>query len=133
MTIRSRPAARLACAVFALAFALGGCFPMKPEPRPSEPPKPSLAPMSDEEAMAQVVEPTKEIVRAAGLQGITGGFSFESCNDQGEPPYRGVAEMGFSLPKDMEPKKYFAADREDDGWIAAGPTGRRRERCRSGR
>lgn len=100
---------------------------MKPEPRQSEPPKPSLAPMSDEEAMAQVVDPAKEIVRAAALQGVTGGFAFESCNDQGEPPYSGVAEVGFSLPKDMEPKKYFAQIAKTmvgRGWTDGPPPGK---------
>ncbi len=99
---------------------------MKPESRPPDPPKPSLAPMSDDEAMAQVVEPTKEIARVAGLQGITGGFSFESCNDQGEPPYRGVTQMNFSLPKDMEPEKYLqriAKTMVAAGWTDGPPPG----------
>jgi hypothetical protein len=30
--------------------------------------------------MAQVVEPARQIVRAAGLRDVTGGFAFESCN-----------------------------------------------------
>ncbi len=104
---------------------------MKSESRPSEPPEPSepsLAPMSDDEARAQVVEPTKEIARQAGLQGITGGFSFESCNDQGEPPYRGVTQMNFSLPKDMEPTKYLeqiATTMVASGWTDGPPPGLR--------
>jgi hypothetical protein len=127
MTIRSKPAARLACVMIALAVALGGCFPMNSEERPSEPPQPSLAPMSDEQAKAQVVDPAKEIARAAQLRDITGGFSFEACNDQGEPPFRGLVEMGFALPQDMEPKTYFrqiAKTMVGQGWSDGPPPGK---------
>ncbi|MGH3675303.1 MAG: hypothetical protein ACRDU5_06110 [Mycobacterium sp.] len=128
MTIRSKPAARLVCAMFALTLALGGCFPMKPEERPSEPPKPAVTPLSDEQAKAQVVNPANEIARAAQLQGITGGFSFEACNDQGEPPYRGLVEMGFALPTDMEPTTFFeqiAKTMVGQGWTDGPPPGKR--------
>ena len=102
---------------------------MKPGPPPSESqsPEPSLTPMSDDEAMAQVVEPTKEIAIAAGLQGVTGGFSFESCNDQGQPPYRGVTQMNFALPKDADPQKYFqqiAKTMVMSGWTDGPPPGK---------
>jgi hypothetical protein len=86
----------------------------------------SVVPMSDDEAMAQVVDPAKQIVNAAGLQEPTGGFAFESCNDQGEPPYRPVAEVGFLLPKDMEPEKYFAQIAKTmvgRGWTDGPPLG----------
>jgi hypothetical protein len=100
---------------------------MKSEERPSEPPQPSLAPMSDEQAKAQVVDPAKEIARAAQLRDITGGFSFEACNDQGEPPFRGLVEMGFALPQDMEPKTYFrqiAKTMVGQGWSDGPPPGK---------
>jgi hypothetical protein len=128
MITRSKPATRLVCAMFALAVALGGCFPMKPEERPSPPPQPSLSPLSDEKTKAQVVDPAKEIARTAQLQDITGGFAFEACNDQGEPPYRGVVEMGFALPKDTEPQKYFdqiAQTMVEHGWADGPPPGKR--------
>jgi hypothetical protein len=128
MTIRSKPAARLACVMIALALALGGCFPMNPRQRPSEPPKPSLTPLSDEQTKAQVVNPAKEIARANALQRITGGFSFEACNDQREPPYRGLVEMGFALPKGMEPDTYFsqiAKTMVGQGWTSGPPAGKR--------
>jgi hypothetical protein len=47
--------------------------------------------------MAQVVEPAKQIVAAADLQGVSGGFSFSSCNNQGDPPYMGKVTMSFLL------------------------------------
>ncbi|BCI87804.1 hypothetical protein NIIDMKKI_30100 [Mycobacterium kansasii] len=55
-------------------------------------------PLSDEQAMAQVIEPAKQITKVAGLRDVSGGFSWESCNDQGDPPYRGRVDMTFNVP-----------------------------------
>jgi len=74
---------------------------------PRQPDGPGPSPLSDEQAMAQVVEPARQIVRAAGLQDVTGGFAFESCNDQGAPPFRGRVEMSFAVPAGVEPDDYF--------------------------
>src|SRR6185312_933530 len=68
---------------------------------------PVTEPLSDEQAMAQVVEAARQIVRAAGLREVTGGFLFESCNDQGIPPYRGRVEMSFALPHGVEPEAHI--------------------------
>ena len=88
----------------------------------------ALPRLSDEEAMAQVVEPARQIVLVAGLRDVSGGFSFESCNDQGDPPYRGRVEMSFAMPADIEPDAYFhriAAVMVTQGWIDGPPPGRR--------
>jgi hypothetical protein len=88
----------------------------------------SLPPLSDEEAMAQVIEPAKQIVRAARLQDVSGGFLFESCNDQGHPPYRGRVDMSFGMPDGVEPDDYFgqiAATMVRQGWTEGPPPGRR--------
>ena len=62
----------------------------------STPPPPApVKTQSNEDAMKQVVDPAKQIVKVAALQDVSGGFGFEACNDQGEPPYRGRLEMGF--------------------------------------
>jgi hypothetical protein len=90
---------------------------------PRQPDGPSL---SDEEAMAQVVEPARQIVRAAGLQGVTGGFAFESCNDQGAPPFRGRVDMSFAIPAGIEPAEYFkgiAVTMVEQGWADGPPPG----------
>jgi len=74
-------------------------------------------PLTDDQAMAQVVEPAKQIVAAAGLQGVDGGFSFASCNDQGDPPYQGRVTIGFVLQGD--PDAYFQHIRSamrSSGW-----------------
>ena len=101
---------------------------MKPESRPSETPKPSLAPMSDEEAMAQVVEPAKEIVRVAALQGITGGFSFESCNDQGSRRIAASRRWASRCRKTWIPRsisKQIAKTMVASGWTDGPPPGKK--------
>jgi hypothetical protein len=68
----------------------------------SNPSDDSAHPLSDEQAMAQVVEPAKLLVAAANLDGIDAGFSFESCNDQGDPPYRGRVALIFLIHGDSD-------------------------------
>ena len=82
--------------------------------------------LTDEQAMAQVVEAAKEIVRVAALTDVTGGFMFESCNDQGRPPYRGHVEMSFAIAAGVDPDGYFrqiAAALVAHGWNAGPPPG----------
>jgi hypothetical protein len=84
-------------------------------------------PLSDEQAMAQVVEPAREIVRAAELRDVTGGFMFESHNDQGRPPFRGRVDMSFALPDEVEPHTYYrqiATTMADQGWTDGPPAGK---------
>lgn len=74
--------------------------------------------------MSQVVEPAKQIVAAADLQGVDGGFSFASCNDQGDPPYQGRVTIGFLLRG--EPDAYFQHIRTAmlaNGWKEGAPPG----------
>jgi hypothetical protein len=85
-------------------------------------------PLSDEQTKAQVVEAARQIVRAAGLRDVTGGFLFESCNDQGAPPYRGRVDMSFAVPNDVEPEEHFrqiAAAMVTQGWTTGAPAGKR--------
>jgi hypothetical protein len=96
-------------AVVAVAVTLlGGCalVPHKPHSAGSANPyEDSAHPLTDDQAMAEVVEPAKQIVVAANLQGVSGGFSFASCNDQGEPPYQGTVAVTFLIHGD--PDAYF--------------------------
>jgi hypothetical protein len=85
-------------------------------------------PLSDEQALAQVVEAARQIVRAARLNDVTGGFLFESCNDQGAPPYRGRVDMSFAVPPGVEPQEHFtriAAAMVRQGWTDGPPLGKR--------
>lgn len=82
--------------------------------------------LSDAEAMAQVIDAAREIVRVAGLADVTGAFVFESCNDQGEPPYRGRVDMSFALPEGVVAEAVFqriAASMVAHGWSAGPPPG----------
>jgi len=85
-------------------------------------------PLSDEQAMAQVVEAARQIVRVARLNDVTGGFLFESCNDQGAPPYRGRVDMSFAVPAGVEPEGHFtqiATAMVRQGWTDGPPQGKR--------
>ncbi|WP_158021308.1 hypothetical protein [Mycolicibacterium chubuense] len=80
--------------------------------------------LSDEQARAQVVDPAVQVVRAVRLDDVTGGFSFGSCNDQGEPPFQGRVEVAFKLPAD--PARTYAAIRDAllaQGWTSGAPAG----------
>lgn len=82
--------------------------------------------LSDADAMAQVVDAARAIVRAAGLADVTGAFLFESCNDQGEPPYCGRVDMSFALPEGAAPESVFeqiAAAMMAQGWSDGPPPG----------
>ncbi len=84
----------------------------------------SAHPLTDDQAMAQVVEPAKQIVAAADLQAVRAGFSFTSCNDQGDPPYQGTVRMAFLLQGDHD--AYFQHVRAamlSHGWIDGPPPG----------
>ena len=98
---------------------------MLPRHRLSDGPEPS--PLSDEEATAQVVEAARQMVRAVRLDDVTGAFLFESCNDQGESPYRGRVDMSFAMPDAVEPDAYFeriAATMVGQGWTDGPPPGK---------
>ena len=85
-------------------------------------------PLSDEQTLAQVVEAARQIVRAARLTDVTGGFLFEACNDQGRPPYRGRVDMSFAVAHDVEPQEHFrqiAAAMVRQGWTGGAPAGKR--------
>jgi hypothetical protein len=97
---------------------------MFPHDRRSELAGPEL---TDGQTRAQVVESAKEIVKAAGLEGLFAAFRFESCNDQNEAPYRGVAEVGFTFPTDADVQAYVervATAMVGIGWSDGPPPGK---------
>jgi hypothetical protein len=112
-----------------LAVVLGGCSVFPHNDKPSTPQPEPVQSQSDEDTIKQVVDPAKTIVAVAALQDVSGGVGFEACNDQGEPPYRGRLEMGFRIPDDIEPKKYFeqiakTMVQQGNGWYDGPPPGR---------
>lgn len=98
--------------------------PTQHSPGSSHPVDDSAHPLTDDQAMAQVVTPAKQIAAMANLQGVSGGFSFASCNDQGDPPYMGTVTMSFLLQGD--PEAYFQQVRAAmvaHGWNDGPPPG----------
>jgi hypothetical protein len=130
-TITNRPhpwarQARLA-AILVVALLLGGCSLVFDKPHSAgstNPSDDSARPLTDDQAMAQVVEPAKQIVAAADLQSVSGGFAFASCNDQGDPPYQGTVTVSFLIHGD--PDAYFQQIRAAmvaQGWNDGAPPG----------
>jgi hypothetical protein len=114
-----------------LPLAIGGCSARSPNRHDIDHP---ANPLSDQQAITQVIEPAKQIAKVAGLQDVTGGFHWESCNDQGDPPYRGLVEMSFQwpvndskgYPAEVDPNIYFdklAGTMAAHGWNNGPPPG----------
>ena len=118
--------ARLAVIVVGVML-LGGCSLLFPKPRSSGSSNPfddSAHPMTDDQTKSQVIEPAKQIVTAADLQGVSGAFSFASCNDQGDPPYQGTVTISFLVHGDAD--AYFRQVRAamvSHGWNDGPPPG----------
>ncbi|WP_144206045.1 hypothetical protein [Mycobacterium tilburgii] len=55
-------------------------------------------PMPPQQARAQAVDADRGIVSTLHAQVTEATFSYESCNDPGTPPFRGVAKVAFWLP-----------------------------------
>ncbi len=96
--------------------------------QPATSPPAPVETSSDEDTMKQVIDPARQIIQVAGLKDVFGGFSFEACNDQGEPPYRGRLEVSFTIPGGVEPEKYIrqiADTMLQQGWYDGPPPGKR--------
>ncbi len=52
-------------------------------------------PLTDEQAVEQVVGSARQIVAAARLQERAGGYTFVSCENENEPPYQAALYMSF--------------------------------------
>jgi hypothetical protein len=77
---------KIAAAAAIVSLALGGCADKVRHP------------ISPQQARKQVVDAARDIVQAVHGRVTEATFSYESCNDQGEPPFRGVADVSFWLP-----------------------------------
>ncbi len=85
-------------------------------------------PLSDEQTRAQVSDPARQIAIVTGLQNVSAAFGWESCNDQGDPPFRGRVEMSFVVPPGADHTAYFeqiATTMISHGWSDGPPPGMR--------
>jgi hypothetical protein len=55
-------------------------------------------PISPQQARAQVVDAARDIVTALHADLTEATFHYETCNDQGEPPFRGVVYVSLWMP-----------------------------------
>jgi hypothetical protein len=120
--IRSPQSLALLWAALAITLGLGAAVLVLADSE-AVPPGSGAAPMSDEQAAAQVVESAKQIVAAARLSGATGGYSFVSCANATDPPYQAAFYMSFSLPQD-DSARYLsgiASAMTTSGWTSPAP------------
>ncbi len=57
-----------------------------------------LDPMTPAATRAEVIDAARGILATLHGQLTEARFRYESCNDQGEPPFRGLVQMSFWLP-----------------------------------
>jgi hypothetical protein len=56
--------------------------------------------MTPEQSKAQVVDAAKDVGKAVSEPVESAHFSRSSCNDQGDPPYRGIVDIYYAVPSD---------------------------------
>ena len=78
--------ARSVAAAVSIGFTLGGCADVVRHP------------ISPQQARTQVVDASRDIVKALHGEVAEAQFHYESCNDQGAQPFRGVVELSFWMP-----------------------------------
>lgn len=88
------------------------------------------APLTDEQAIEQVVGSARQIVAAAHLEDAAVGYSFVSCATQNGPPYQVTLYMNFALPQSdwIRYLDEVASAMVVDGWADA-PATRPLPRC----
>src|ERR1700758_3703051 len=77
---------RIAVAMASIGLALSGCREVVSHPIPPQ------------QARTQVVDAARDIVQALHADVTEATFSYESCNDQGELPFRGVVDLSLWMP-----------------------------------
>ena len=51
-------------------------------------------PLTDDQTKSQVIDLARQIANLNNLPGLSAGFYFQSCNDQGEKPFQGSSHDG---------------------------------------
>jgi len=78
-------------------------------------------PLTAEQAGASAVDAVTGIVATAHLQAPAGAFSFRSCTNATDPPYRAVVNVTFTVPQGNPPRylKDVADAMTRSGWTEA--------------
>jgi hypothetical protein len=78
------------------------------------------APMTDAQAVGQVLASARQVVSMAELHDATGGYAFVSCKNENEPPYQAAIYMSFRLPQSNSVKylRDVAASMVAHGWTS---------------
>ena len=81
-------------------------------------------PVTPDESKAQVIDAAREIVTTLSLKGVTAYFSHDSCNDQGEAPFRGRVRIAYDHAPTLEASKaevhQMVATLKQHGWDVPG-------------
>lgn len=77
--------AKIAATASAAALIVSGCSEVR-------------NPIPPTQARGQVIAAARDIVQALHAEVTEANFSYESCNDQGEAPFRGVVNLSFWMP-----------------------------------
>jgi len=93
--------------------------------RPADDVKVQGQPMTDAQAAGQVVGSARQIVDAARLQQVTGGYAFVSCKNENEPPYQVAVYLNFRLPQSNSVSylREVGATLVARGWVPASSVG----------
>ena len=85
----------------------------------------NAAPLTDEQSRDQVVDAARQIVTAAQLRGVTGGYTFLSCVDEHDPPYQAAVYLNFQMSGADSVKRIreIAAAMVAHGWHDAASMG----------
>jgi hypothetical protein len=94
--MRAKEAIAVATLVVALISGCDAVNPLKDVPNPLTP----------EQSKAQVVDAAKDVVGTLDLQVVEAVFWHSSCNDQGDPPFRGQVRLAYPQAS--------SADQSDD-------------------
>ncbi len=77
--------ARIAAGAAVIGLALSGCAEVRD-------------PITPQQARAEVIEAARDITSSLQFEVSEAKFSYESCNDEGEPPFRGVVNVLYWAP-----------------------------------
>ena len=101
--LRSSAARALILAALTLSLVMGSAFIVINTSHDIEPG--AAAPMTDEQAVEQVVDSARQIVDTAQLREVSGSSVFLSCTSLHDPPYQAAVYLNFRLPETNSVKR----------------------------